>query len=307
VQRIDAAGGDRCIEHGEPWQAALGRPPSTTTGSNTGCNKGSVLTGETAVPLAWNQAAPAGIHYVGGAVYWTTYAASGQVLSLRGGSITVISDGQSYPWAITADDTNVYWTNYGSPDATAPGSTGGGGAVMQAPIGGGTPITLASPVDGPWGIADDSTNVYYTAYGGGRVHKVPKGGGTNTVLASGPNGPVGIAVGPQTVYWANFQNGKISWVNPLLPPGLLPPDLVDVVTHPFGVWASGNVSFFTSNTSVTSIGSSSGGGGAVTLASGQNLPWAVRSNASYVYFITNQNGLGTLSRVPIGGAPSRSW
>jgi hypothetical protein len=52
-------------------------------------------------------------------------------------------------------DGYVYWTNYAS-----------SGSVMKAPVGGGVPPTaIATGQSYPWGIAVDSTYVYWTTIG----------------------------------------------------------------------------------------------------------------------------------------------
>lgn len=74
-------------------------------------------------------------------------------------------------------------------------SPGCGGALCN--------YTLASGQGGPYGIAVDSTSVYWTNYAGGTVMKVSIGGGTPTALASGQSLPPGIAVDSTRVYWTS--------------------------------------------------------------------------------------------------------
>ena len=77
--------------------------------------------------------------------------------------------------------------------------------------GGGCTISLCQPVvlgdmqAGPWGIAIDGSNVYWTNYGGGQVKQCAKSGCSlmPTTLASGLSSPYGIAIDSTNVYW-NF-------------------------------------------------------------------------------------------------------
>jgi hypothetical protein len=137
----------------------------------------------------------------GGMVYWTTYS---DVLSapVGGGTpVTVVS--QTYPYAVAADATNVYW-----------GSGLDGGVVLQQAVGGGSPITLASGQYYPNGIAVDATSVYWTTGQGaaGTVMKIPIGGGTAVTLAANQADPQGIAINSTTVFWVDFGDGTIKSV-----------------------------------------------------------------------------------------------
>lgn len=81
---------------------------------------------------------------------------------------------------------------------------------MNLPKDGGTAQTLTSGQAGPFDIAVDSTNVYWTNQDG-TVMKVPLGGGTPVRLASKSQLAFGIAVDTTSVYWANdTQQGTIA-------------------------------------------------------------------------------------------------
>lgn len=74
-----------------------------------------------------------------------------------------------------------------------------------------TPIPCSKP--GPWRVAMDARNVYWTDFGSGIVLKAPISGGETKVLASGQQGPCGIAIDDKSVYWSNNQGGTIMEVS----------------------------------------------------------------------------------------------
>jgi hypothetical protein len=111
-------------------------------------------------------------------VYWTTWGdeqpGHGTVMQASlggpevGAPITLATD--HLPFALAIDGSFVYWATLTDP-----------GVISKVPIGGGTPVTLASRQHTPQGIAVDDTFVYWTATGtqtagymDGQIMKAPK-------------------------------------------------------------------------------------------------------------------------------------
>ena len=137
----------------------------------------------------------------GNTVYWTTYS-DVVAAPVGGGAVKTIAS-QTYPYAVAADATHVYW-----------GSGVNGGVVYQQGINGGAPITLASNQYYPNALAVDATSVYWTTGQGGTgtVMKVPIGGGLPVTLAAGQADPAGIALNSTQVFWVDFGDGSIKAV-----------------------------------------------------------------------------------------------
>jgi len=184
---------------------------------------------------------------VAGVVFWTDQS-NGTVMSVpvSGGSATTIASGQSGPIGVAVENANLYWLNIGpnptvmtvpvaggSPSTVASSANNGpiasshlltvdsnnvywepngpgAGAVLQAPLGGGTVTTLYQGTTFTQGIALDSSYVYWSAQGtggigSGVVLKAHKGGGPVITVASGLQDPRDIAVDPTggNAYWVD--------------------------------------------------------------------------------------------------------
>jgi hypothetical protein len=100
---------------------------------------------------------------------------------------------------------SVYWVVQGPPQVVG-GYTQG--SIMQVPADGGVFATLALPVNNPFGIAADSTHVYWTEIGA--VMSAPVDGGAPSVIASGGQQyPGRVAVDSTNVYWTDPVAGTV--------------------------------------------------------------------------------------------------
>jgi hypothetical protein len=151
-----------------------------------------VLLGQVARGQAW------GIAVDSMNVYLTAFGSGGVVQSLpiEGGAVTTLASGQGFPYAITVDATNVYWTDIS--------------AVMKVARVGGAPMMIASP-GMPSSIATDGLHVYFTGRYDG-VTMMGLDGSMPTVLAK----QIGfsIAVDATSVYWVVEYGGVMKIAKP---------------------------------------------------------------------------------------------
>jgi hypothetical protein len=169
----------------------------------------------------------------------------------------VVYGSQPFPEAVATDGTNLYWANWGT--FNAQGSYNNDGAILKAPVGGGTaPVTLASMQSAPGALALDGTNVYWTNIGQltsgglpmpgtGSVMQAPLAGGTPVTLATMQYVPLGIAVSGQTVYWAEFTLSAPGNIMSVPVGGGTAMTLVANVKDPFGIAVSGGSVYWTDN------------------------------------------------------------
>ena len=119
-------------------------------------------------------------------------------VSLDGSSQAPVVPSSSLPRTDTSlgvalDANYVYWTIQVE------------GYVYKAPLGGGTPVTIAHEHGPGVGIAVDATNVYFGS--GWTVMKAPISGGTATTLANFPGD--GVAIDNDFVYFTDRVDGNV--------------------------------------------------------------------------------------------------
>jgi hypothetical protein len=144
---------------------------------------------------------------------WGTFDAAGAsnndatVLqgSVNGGAVITLATSQNAPGTITFDAHNVYWTNLGRLGASLLPATNSG-SIVQAPIGGGTVVTVAAGQAIPISLAVANGKIYWTEYGlsePGLVVTAPIGGGTVVPLVGGLRNPFSMTLSGTTLYWTN--------------------------------------------------------------------------------------------------------
>lgn len=122
---------------------------------------------------------------------------TGRILAMpkRGGDVRTLASGQDVPLRVAIDETHAYWTNWSSCVQCARGSV-----HSVALSGDEEPKTIATRQDHPNGITLDRVNVYWVT-AGGTVMQAPLVGGLPITLASGLTNPFFVTVDAATVYW----------------------------------------------------------------------------------------------------------
>jgi hypothetical protein len=94
-----------------------------------------------------------------------------------------------FPTGLAVDQSSVYWDD--------------GDSILKAPLGGGSPVALASGQFQATSIAVEDGLVYWIAFGAGKVVSMPVAGGAPTVLVSGQDLPQYLALGGDYIYWTS--------------------------------------------------------------------------------------------------------
>jgi hypothetical protein len=123
-----------------------------------------------------------------------------------------LAAGQPGPNRLAVDTTSVYWIDFLWNNAL-------GGAVLKAPLAGGTPQMIASGLNVPWDIAVDPSGVYWTTTGTGTDSGAEQGNeGSVMMLGFGNPTPTVLASG-QSADRLVVDSANVFWTNEGTPPG----------------------------------------------------------------------------------------
>jgi hypothetical protein len=219
------------------------------------------------------------------------------------------------PVGLAVDGTNVYWTDvntngtYTYPSQYVTQTPQYSGVIMEAPIGGGTPLMLAWDMVAPEGIAVDATSVYWTNVASGQIMKTSIGKQmVPTTLYTDPTAPHAIAVNATNVFWI-CEDGTVKTV-PLA--GATTATQVNFGSLPYSGDTPGGLAvdatnvYYAEDGNIWQVPANSSLGKGLSLASGLTNPFGIAVDAHNVYWTNFNTASATdaVMQVPISGSAS---
>jgi hypothetical protein len=235
---------------------------------------------------------------------------------------------QPTPVSLAVDANNVYVWSVGTFKLSS-SINNHDGTVVQIPLGGGAPITLAQGMEVFYdsgylnAIAVDSKNVYWVAGASGNdgaIMKAPIGGGSAVALYSGQYLPQAITTDGTNVYWANWGTfdaqgrsnndgtiwqGSVNGGTPIMlasnqaGPSTMGLDAKNVYWVDLGKLGADNFPALNSGSVVTAP---IGGGNVTTIATAQSVPFSLLVAGGTLYW--SEYGLsapGLIMSAPTNG------
>jgi hypothetical protein len=210
------------------------------------------------------------------------------------------------------DGSNVYWTEL------SPGN------VMQAPLAGGAPVTLASGQMNPAAVAVDGTSVYWINVQGGAagsLNKVPIGGGAVVTLVpqvagaeiGAGNLPNTITVDATSVYFLTTgENGNPSQVLSVPVGGGQPTVLASEPGEILAIAIDSTNVYYEPSNVLKSVPLNGGPPAVLATVTGSGGGWAIAPNGANVYVLNSDVysvpvGGGSASLIVSSGSESGDW
>lgn len=188
----------------------------------------------------------------------------------------------AFPTAFAVGPSGAYWVD------------GSESAVKKVPLDGGSPITVATGVDGVSGLAVSAAGVFWTGFRA--LMKAPLDGGSAVSLAPNQNLLGGVTADDTNVYWVDGAS-----VMKISVDGGSPETLAADQGAPAAITTDGVNVYWTDTTAGTVTKVGVGGGTPEALASGQDQPGAIATDGTNVYFMNAIWAGDSLTKVPVGG------
>jgi hypothetical protein len=178
--------------------------------------------------------------------------------------------------------------------------------VVQEPLNGGAPVTLASPRGLPVSLTADATEVYWATFAIGGIYSVPIAGGPVVELAADQTPSFGLAADDTNVYWtAGFNDGAAPVGQVLMVPKNSPGQVSVLAANqadPWGIAGDGTSVYWTNTAAGTVMEVPVTGGVAITLAANQAAPAALTVDSGDLYWVAA--GSSSSGGVPVAGTGS---
>jgi sugar lactone lactonase YvrE len=151
--------------------------------------------------------------------------------------------------------------------------------------------TLASNLSEPYGVAVDTSSIYWPEGGSGTIKKIPLDGGIVTTLATGANRPYGIVIDAANVYWTENNAGTVKRVP-------LNGGAVTTLANSYGIGQASAMAVDGTYVYWSEYGNPGSirkvalvGGQSIKLAENLNYPFGIAVDNTAIYWVENASGL----------------
>ncbi len=289
-------------------QVAAGQAVSQTF---TLANTGGRATGKLAVTLA----GPAAFTITGGTCHslapGKTCTVTVRFAPAHTGTVTATLTAASKKRHLTATDAltgtgglgaapgHLYWT------ATTPGALTS--AIWESDLDGSNAQILFPTTGQPFGIAVDTSHIYWTDGSAGTINEAGLDGSNPHPIVTGQQQPAGIAVDASHLYWTDQNNGGGgATVNESGLDGSSPHAIVTGLRAPSGIAVDASHLYWADTVYGTINQANLTGGNPHIIVSGEDHPFGVTADGSHLYwadhYSSGASGAGTINEAGLDGS-----